>query len=93
MLPFESCMAEVEAWVDNLDLIPPVKVKLFDLFVNGSVEQWFEFCDEWPNTSKMLNGLHLHLLVKYQNDELVNAAFEALAKKYGEELKGMMKHD
>lgn len=93
MLPFESCMAEVEAWVDNLDFIPPIKAKLFDLSVNGPPEKWCEFGDEWPNLVKMHWELWRDLVLKYDDAELVDMVFEALAEKYVGELEGMMKHD
>lgn len=93
MLPLESCMAEVEKWVDNLDLIPPVKAKLFDLSVNGPPEKWCELGDGWPNLAKMHLELLRDLMLKYDDAELVDMVFEALAEKYAGELKEMMKHD
>lgn len=93
MLPFEACMAEIERWADNLDMILPVKAKLFNVYVNGPLEEVIALCDEWPSTFTMIGELHTKLYLKYEDYELVNMVFEAVAEKYMNELEGMMQHD
>lgn len=82
----DDCMAEFERWVDNLDLILPLKAKLFDLFVNGPPEAWFEFCYEWPSVTKALWELEREMISKYDDGELVIMALQELAEKYMSEL-------
>lgn len=78
----DDCMAEFEHWADNLDLILPLKAKLFDLFVNGPPEAWFEFCHEWPSVTETLWELEHEMIFKYDDGELVTMALQELAEKY-----------
>jgi hypothetical protein len=82
----DDCMAEFERSVDNLDLILPVKAKLFDLFVNGPPEAWCEFSYEWPSVTKTLWELEREMIFKYDDGELVAMALQELAEKYMSEL-------
>lgn len=86
----DDCMAEFERWADNLDLILPLKAKLFDLFVNGPPEAWCEFSHEWPTVTKMLWDLEREMIVKYDDGELVTMALQELAEKYTDELKKVL---
>lgn len=82
----DDCMATFEKWADNLDLILPVKAKLFDLYVNGPPEAWCEFCYEWPSMTKTLWQLEREMIFKYDDGELVTVALQDLAEKYMSEL-------
>ena len=83
----DDCMAEFERWVDNLDLILPLKAKLFDLFVNGPPEAWCEFCYEWPYMTNKLWELVHEMIFKYDDVELVTMALQELAEKYVDAMK------
>ena len=83
----DDCMAEFERWVDNLDLILPLKAKLFDLFVNGPPEAWCEFSCEWPEVTRMLWEFEWKMILKYDDGELVTMALQELAEKYVDAMK------
>lgn len=87
----DDCVATFERWADNLDLILPVKAKLFDLFVNGPPEAWCEFSWEWPTITKMLWDMEREMILKYDDGELVTVALQELAEQYASELEEVNK--